>query len=107
MEKTIYQTFNEKIKEKPFVESGSDLHEIMHRAAQVAMVYTGDLNGSYHSREEVNDILSKLWNIELDEDFTLFPPFNTDYGKNTSIGKGVFINSGCKFQDQGGISIGD
>jgi acetyltransferase-like isoleucine patch superfamily enzyme len=28
-------------------------------------------------------------------------------GKNLTIGKRVFINSGCKFQDQGGISIGD
>jgi acetyltransferase-like isoleucine patch superfamily enzyme len=37
----------------------------------------------------------------------LFPPFNTDCGKNLTIGKRVFINSGCKFQDQGGISIGD
>jgi acetyltransferase-like isoleucine patch superfamily enzyme len=37
----------------------------------------------------------------------LFPPFNTDCGKNLTIGKRVFINSGCKFQDQGGISISD
>ena len=37
----------------------------------------------------------------------LFPPFFTDCGKNIHLGKGVFINSGCKFQDQGGINIGD
>jgi acetyltransferase-like isoleucine patch superfamily enzyme len=37
----------------------------------------------------------------------MFPPFNTDFGKNITIGKSVFINSGCKFQDQGGITIGD
>ena len=37
----------------------------------------------------------------------LFPPFYTDCGKNIHLGKGVFINAGCKFQDQGGIYIGD
>lgn len=32
---------------------------------------------------------------------------NTDFGKNITIGDNVFINSGCKFQDQGGIYIDD
>lgn len=27
--------------------------------------------------------------------------------KNITIGKGVFINAACHFQDQGGITIGD
>ena len=39
--------------------------------------------------------------------FALFPPFHTDCGKNIKIGKRVFINAGCQFQDQGGIEIGD
>ena len=37
----------------------------------------------------------------------MFPPFYTDCGKNINIGKNVFINSCCCFQDQGGITIGD
>ena len=37
----------------------------------------------------------------------MFLPFYTDCGKNLHIGKNVFINSGCCFQDQGGITIGD
>ena len=37
----------------------------------------------------------------------LFPPIYSDYGKNIKLGKNVFINSGCCFQDQGGIEIGD
>ncbi len=37
----------------------------------------------------------------------LFPPFYTDFGRNIHIGKHVFINSCCNFQDQGGIYIGD
>ena len=43
----------------------------------------------------------------MDDTFTLFPPFHTDCGKNIAVGKNVFINSGCKFQDQGGIVIDD
>lgn len=43
----------------------------------------------------------------VDDSFRLFPPFYTDFGKNIHIGKNVFINSGCHFQDQGGIEIGD
>jgi acetyltransferase-like isoleucine patch superfamily enzyme len=38
---------------------------------------------------------------------TLFPPFNADFGRNITLGKRIFINSGCKFQDQGGVVIGD
>lgn len=37
----------------------------------------------------------------------MFPPFYTDCGKNITVGKDVFINSCCCFQDQGGIEIGD
>ena len=38
---------------------------------------------------------------------SMFPPFYTDCGRNIHIGKNVFINAGCKFQDQGGIFIED
>ena len=51
--------------------------------------------------------MSELTGTEIDESFGLFPPFYTDCGKNMRFGKRVFINSGCKFQDQGGITIGD
>lgn len=51
--------------------------------------------------------MSKLIGKEVDESFGLFPPFYTDCGKNIEIGKNVFINAGCKFQDQGGITIKD
>ena len=37
----------------------------------------------------------------------MFPPFYTDFGKNTVVGERTFINAGCKFQDQGGIFIGN
>ena len=66
-----------------------------------------ELNTQYHSPEEVREIMGRLTGKKIDETFRLFPPFYTDFGKNITIGKNVFINSCCHFQDQGGITIGD
>ena len=41
------------------------------------------------------------------ESVTVFPPFHCEFGKNLSLGKDVFINMGCSFQDACGITIGD
>lgn len=89
------------------IRGGSKLHEVMHNAAQEALKLTFELNGKYHTPEEVRKIFSKIIGKEVDETFNMFPPFYTDCGKNIFIGKNVFINSGCRFQDQGGIKIGD
>lgn len=37
----------------------------------------------------------------------MFPPFYTAFGKTTRVGKEVFINFGCTFLDQGGITLED
>ena len=50
---------------------------------------------------------SELFGKPVDETFSCFPPFYTDCGKNITIGRNVFFNAGCKFQDQGGITIGN
>lgn len=72
-----------------------------------AMKLTTELNSSYHTPEEIQEIFSELTGKQVDKTFGMFPPFYTDCGKNITVGKNVFINSGCRFQDQGGISIGD
>lgn len=51
--------------------------------------------------------MSYLIGKKVDETFRIFPPFYTDFGKNITLGKNVFINSGTYFQDQGGIVIGE
>lgn len=66
-----------------------------------------ELNNQYHTPEEIREIMGRLTGKKIDSSFRLFPPFYTDFGKNITIGKDVFINSGCHFQDQGGITIGD
>ena len=74
---------------------------------QEAIKITMEMNNSYHTPEELREIMSRLTGKKVDDSFRLFPPFYTDFGKNITIGKDVFINSGCHFQDQGGIEIGD
>lgn len=69
-------------------------------------MYTNKLNNQYLTNEQITEVFSEMINQSL-EGFCLFPPFNTDFGLNIHLGKNVFINSGCKFQDQGGIHIGD
>lgn len=77
--------------------------ELFQEAIRIGM----ELNTSYHTPEELREIMGRLTGKKIDESFRLFPPFYTDFGKNITIGKDVFINSGCHFQDQGGITIGD
>jgi acetyltransferase-like isoleucine patch superfamily enzyme len=43
----------------------------------------------------------------VDETVAVFPPLHSDFGRNRRIGRRVFINSDCRFQDQGGVVIGD
>lgn len=85
----------------------SPLHAIMHRVSQEALRTTGELNGSYHEPERVRELLAELMGEPVDESVTVFPPLYSDFGKNITLGKRIFINSGCKFQDQGGVTIGD
>ena len=75
--------------------------------SQEAIKITMEINNKYHTPEEIVDLFSELTGREVDKTFRLFPPFYTDCGKNIIVGKNVFINACCKFQDQGGIVIGN
>ena len=74
---------------------------------QEAIRLSMELNNQYHTPEELREIMGRLTGKKIDDTFRMFPPFYTDFGKNITIGKDVFINSGCHFQDQGGIEIRD
>ncbi|MCM0622484.1 sugar O-acetyltransferase [Nocardioides bruguierae] len=89
------------------VTGDSPLHAAMHRASQEAMRVTAELNGSYHEPDEVRALLSRLVGADVPASVTVFPPLHSDFGRNLHLGERVFVNSGCHFQDQGGIRIGD
>ena len=93
--------------EQQAAKMGLPVYQYMRIASQRALRLTCALNNTYHEPEEVVRLFSELIGRPVGEDFCLFPPFYTDYGQNITIGKGVFINTSCHFQDQGGITIGD
>jgi acetyltransferase-like isoleucine patch superfamily enzyme len=57
--------------------------------------------------EEIKNLLRKITGFDVDATTMIFPPFQINYGKNTKIGKNVFINFDCTFLDLGGITIDD
>lgn len=101
------EKFVQAMNEGTYVTGGSEVHQKMVQLSFEAMKITARLNQEYHDPEEIRALFSELTGTEVDETFGLFPPFYTDCGKNIHLGKNVFINSGCHFQDQGGIYIGD
>ena len=95
------------IEEGNIVKGGSEAHQEMHRLYMEAQKLLMDFNTRLYSQEEVTEMLRKLTGEEVHSSVVIQPSFNTDCGKNLHFGKRIFINSGCKFQDQGGIYIGD
>lgn len=84
-----------------------EIHVFLNEMSNEARKITFELNNAYHTPAEVRQMLSRLFGRQVDETLRVFPPFYTDFGKNTTIGKNVFINACCHFQDQGGITLGD
>lgn len=99
--------FRKTMAETKYIPANSELHKAFHALSQEALKITAKLNGQYHTPDEIRQIMAELTANEIDESFGMFPPFYTDCGKNIKIGKRVFINAGCQFQDQGGIEIGN
>ena len=89
------------------IEGGSEAHQFMHGAAQEALQTIAELNTGYRTPDEVRALLERLTGRPVDESIAVFPPFYSEFGKNLTMGKDVFINIGCRFQDTGGITIGD
>ncbi len=85
----------------------SEVHQYMTYLSNEAMKITAELNNAYHTPEEIASLMERLTGRPFPEGAYMFPPFYTDCGKNIHLGKHVFINAGCQFQDQGGITIGD
>jgi len=67
-----------------------------------------EMNNLWHEDEnEITELFRKVTAKPVGEGVRIETPFHTDFGKNITLGNRVFINAGCKFQDQGGIVIGD
>src|SRR5688572_18422709 len=56
---------------------------------------------------DIREQLSEIIGNDIDATTTVFPPFYTNFGRFTQIGKNVFINHACSFLDMGGIIVED
>ncbi|USS93164.1 sugar O-acetyltransferase [Fructilactobacillus ixorae] len=64
-------------------------------------------NQKPHSLAEIRALLTQITGKEIPASTEISIPFETDFGKNITIGKECFINKNAMFDDLGGISIGD
>ncbi len=84
-----------------------EIYQFMDEMSDNARRITCEINNTYHPQEELRVLMSRLLGKPVDETFKMFPPFYTDFGKNINIGRNVFINACCHFQDHGGVTLGD
>ncbi|GGH25170.1 nodulation protein L [Dyadobacter endophyticus] len=65
------------------------------------------MNANVTDTDQLRECLSEIIGTPVDESTTVFPPFYTNFGRFTTLGKNVFINHACSFLDIGGIIIED
>ena len=99
--------FLDHVRSGAVIVGGSAHHNFLVESAQDAMRITAELNSGYRTPDEVRSLLSELTGRSVPGSVTLFPPFHCEFGRNLTLGDGVFINMGCTFQDAGGITVGD
>lgn len=101
------EEFRERMAQGEPAVPGTELASMMHRLSEEAIQLCMELNTRYATPAQRVQLMSRITGREVPESLGIFPPFTTDCGKNIVFGERVFINSGCRFQDQGGITIGD
>ncbi len=94
---------------KDYVKTGKalntpDIHRFMDEMSDEARRITFQLNGAYHTPDEVRELLSRLFGYRVPDSLRVFPPFYSDFGRNITVGEDVFINACCHFQDHGGVT---
>ncbi|RQU65639.1 sugar O-acetyltransferase [Burkholderia cenocepacia] len=75
---------------------------------QRAMAITARLNRlTFDDAADVRALFGELIGTQVDDGFTLIPPFYATGGTGMKVGRNVFVNENCTFYDLGGLEIGD
>jgi len=61
----------------------------------------------YDDQDAIQAAWSELTGRPVDPTFCLIPPIYSDHGVNIRLGRNVFVNQCCRFNDTGGIELGD
>ncbi|WP_304440363.1 MULTISPECIES: DapH/DapD/GlmU-related protein [Mycobacteriaceae] len=81
-----------------------DFAERVQRAIRV----TAEISAiPYADQDAIREGWRELTGQTVDEAFHLIPPVYSDHGINIRVGTNVFVNQNCRFNDIGGIDIGD
>lgn len=62
---------------------------------------------TFEDKDQIRAMFSDLIGRQVDESFSLVPPFYTTGGRNIRIGRNVFMNQNCTIYDLGGVDIAD
>lgn len=63
-------------------------------------------NQTTHSYEESQSLLDELFE-QKNENLTIMPPFNVDFGPQVNLGKNIYINKNVNMVSLGGVNIED
>lgn len=77
-----------------------ELSPFLHECAQNAIKICMEINNGYHTPEEVRKLFEKLTGENIDESFTCFPPFYSDFGRNTKMGRMYFLTADAHFKTE-------
>lgn len=86
---------------------GEEIGRLMNDMSDEARRITCEINAGFHTQDETRTLLGQLTGQAIPPTVRLFPPVYADFGKNLHLGKDVFINACCHFQDHGGVTIGE
>lgn len=87
-------TFN--FRDKSFV----PLFDIQHQNAALLKQFNSEANPA--TRQE---LLAKITGRKVPDNVMVFPPLQTDFGRNIFLKSGVLINTDCLFDDAGGVYL--
>ena len=69
-----------------------EIHRFMDDMSNESRRITFRLNTAYHTPDEVRGLLSELFGYRVPSSLRVFPPFYADFGKNITVGEGVFLS---------------
>ena len=94
--------FKEHVKTRKLLDT-EEIHQFMDIMSNEARRITFQLNTTYHTPNEVRELLSELFGYRVPSSFRVFPPFYTDFGKNITIGEDVLSMPAATFKIMVGL----
>ncbi len=76
-----------KMETEGVIHGGSDVNKAMVAVSSETRRLCAQLNNGVYTSEEIRQQVSEIIGQELDEGFSLFVPFISDFGKNIKIGQ--------------------